>query len=317
MLTNDILSGMLGRYGLADARARVLQDRWNHIYRIDTRDGAAYSLRITAPEFKERRWMEDELAFLDFAAGVGTVAAPRPVRNRTGELITAIPTEAGERLACLFAWVEGEPSGRHLSPEILRQCGRLTAHLHEIGRAFPFPSEENGFRKGYRYDQALAQSHREWIPQHRAEIGPENEALLEGAIAYAVTGMDRMGTTRQNYGVIHADLHFGNFLVHNGQVSVIDFDQLGRGHFCYDIAFTLTELFDEPETQPERWQAYKAGYEEVTPLPFAEDAELDPFTVAVGLAFLDWVYNAPNPQVRAEKMRYVPGVYQMFREKTS
>lgn len=309
------LESILSLYNLATARAHLLQDRWNHIYRIDAADGAAYSLRITAPEFRERRWMEDELAFLDFAAGVGTVAAPRPVRNRDGGLITAISGTGGERLACLFEWVHGEPADHHLSPDILRQCGRITAHLHQIGRAFPFPAEENGFRKDYRYDQALALSHREWMVEHRAEIGPENEALLHRAINFVVDAMDRAGQTPENYGIIHADLHFGNFLVHEGQVSIIDFDQLGRGHYCYDIAFTLTELLDEPETQPEFWQAYEAGYTEVTPLPFADDAELDPFLVAVGLAFLDWVYNAPNPAVRSEKMRYVPGVYQMLREK--
>ncbi len=280
---------------------------------MEAADGCVYSLRITAPEFKERRWMEDELAFLDFAAGVGTVAAPRPVRNRDGELITAISTPEGERLACLFDWIEGEPASRHLTPDILRQCGRITAHLHEIGRAFPFPDEANGFRPGYRYDQALARSHREWIPQHRAEIGPENEALLEQAIEYAVAGMDRVGQTRQSYGVIHADLHFGNFLVHNGRVSLIDFDQLGRGHYCYDIATLRVELYDDPPTQAAHWQAFKAGYVEVTPLPFADDAELDPFIVAVGLVFLDWVYNAPNPQVRVEKAQFIPGVYASIR----
>lgn len=317
LMANDtrLLAQILSQYGFLHVRTQLLQDRWNHIYRIDGAGGAAYSLRVTAPEFRERRWMEDELTFLDFAAEVGTIAAPRPVRNRDGELITALPTEAGERLACLFEWVEGEPSSRHLSPQVLRQCGRLTAHLHEIGRAFPFPDETNGFRKGYCYDQSLALEHREWIPQHRAEIGPKNEALLERAIDYAVAGMDRVGQTGQNYGIIHADLHFGNFLVHNGQVSLIDFDQLGRGHYCFDIAVLLTELYDDPETQARRWQAFKAGYAEITPLPFNDDAELDPFLVAVGLAFLDWVYNAPNPAVRAEKMRWVPGVYRSIQQR--
>ena len=265
--------------------------------------------------------MEDELSFLDFAAGMGTISAPRPVPNRDGHLVTAIATPQGERLACLFQWVAGERSSRQLSPAVLGQCGRITAHLHKISRAFPFPSEDNGFRAAfraafradYRYDQTLALSHREWMAEHQAEIGPENEALLHRAIDFVVDGMDRVGQSRATYGIIHADLHFGNFLVHNGQVSLIDFDQLGRGHYCYDISTLLVELYDDPETQPVYWQAFKAGYAEVTPLPFSDDAELDPFIAAVGLAFLDWVYNAPNPQVREEKMRWVPGVYDYIR----
>lgn len=308
-----LLQATLRSYNLTSAQTHLLQSRWNHIYRVEAADGQVYSLRICAPEFKDRQWMKDELTFLDFAAEMGTISAPRPVRNRDGALMTAIPTPIGERVACLFVWVEGEPAYRYLTTDVTRQIGRIAAHLHEVGRAFPFPSQENGFRADYRYDQALARSHREWISKHRAEIGPENEALLQRAIDFAVAGMDQIGQTRQSYGVIHGDLHFGNFLIHNGQVSLIDFDQLGRGHYCYDIAFLLTELYDDPDTQTEHWQAFKEGYQEVTPPPFTDDTELEPFLVAVGLAFLDWVYNAPNPQVRAEKMRWVPGVYDSLR----
>lgn len=313
MSEEAILNAVLDAYALSGADTRLLQSLWSHIYRVEAANGAAYSLRVCAPDFWGPQRMEDELVFLDFAAGVGTISAPRPVRNREGHLITAIPTPTGERLACLFEWVEGEPASRQLSPEVLRQCGRITAHLHEISRAFPFPAEDNAFRSGYRYDQPLAREHREWMAAHRAEIGPENMALLHRAIDFVVDGMDRVGQSRATYGIIHADLHFGNFLVHNGQVSLIDFDQLGRGHYGYDIATLLVELYDDPETQPARWHAFKAGYAEVTPLPFSDDAELDPFVVAVGLAFLDWVYNAPNPQVREEKMPWVPGVYDSIR----
>jgi Ser/Thr protein kinase RdoA (MazF antagonist) len=308
-----IRNAVLDAYALFGAQTHLLQSRWNHIYRVEAADGQVYSLRICAPEFKDRQWMQDELTFLDFAAGLGTICAPRPVRNRDGDLLTTIATSGKERLACLFRWVEGEPSSRYLTPDVVRQIGQITAHLHEIGRAFPFPSEDNGFRKDYRYDQVLARSHFEWMAEHRAEIGPANETLLHRAIDFAVDGMDRVGQTPATYGIIHADLHFGNFLVHDGQVSLIDFDQLGRGHYCYDIAFLLVELFDDAETQPARWQAFKEGYQEVTALPFTNDEELDPFIVAVGLAFLDWVYNAPNPQVRKEKMRWVAGVYTSIR----
>ena len=309
----SIRNAVLDAYALSGVQTHLLQSRWNHIYRVEAADGQVYSLRICAPEFKDRHWMQDELTFLDFAAGVGTISAPRPVRNRDGDLITAIPTPEGERLACLFHWVEGEPAFQHRTPDVLGQIGRILAHLHEIGRAFPFPSEENSFRKDYHYDQTLARSHLEWIAEHRAEIGPENEALLRRAIDYACAGMDRVGQNRATYGVIHGDLHFGNFLVHNGQVSLIDFDQLGRGYYCFDTAVVFLELHYDPETQVENWQAFKSGYQEVTPLPFTDDAELDPLSVAVWLGDLDWVFNAPNPQVRAEKTQWFEKVYDSIR----
>ena len=46
--------------------------------------------------------------------------------------------------------------------------------------------------------------------------------------------------------------------------------------------------------------SFGAGYQGVTPLPFAAESELGVFTVAVNLAFLDWVYNSPNAAVREQ-----------------
>ena len=98
-------------------------------------------------------------------------------------------------------------------------------------------------------------------------------------------------------------------------MSVIDFDQLGRGHYLYDIAVLVVELLDDLEQFEPRWQSFKAGYQEVAPFPFHDESELDPFIVAVNLAFLDWVYNAPNPAVRQEKKRHIPATYTSIRKR--
>ena len=79
-------------------------------------------------------------------------------------------------------------------------------------------------------------SHRGWIEKHRAAIGADQVVLLESAIDYVVAALDQLGTTRTNYGVIHADLHLGNMLVQDGTVAIMDFEQVGRGHYLYDLA---------------------------------------------------------------------------------
>ena len=98
--------------------------------------------------------------------------------------------------------------------------------------------------------------------------------------------------TPQTYGFIHADLHPGNFIVNDRDIAIIDFDQLGRGHFCYDMAVMMVELFDEGDRFDPLWTSFKTGYQTVTPLPFDEDKALNPFVIAVNLGFLDWVYDS-------------------------
>ncbi len=103
-------------------------------------------------------------------------------------------------------------------------------------------------------------------------------------------------------------------MVNESQVSVLDFDQLGRGHYLYDIACLMVELMDDVEQFPMRWASFKRGYQTVIELPFRQEIELEPFIVAVKLAFLDWVYNAQEPNVRKTKMPLVPATYESIRK---
>jgi len=311
----DLLPRVLERYSLAEARTELLQSLGNHIYRVEVRTGRRFSLRICPATFQNRQWLEDELVWLEFVAGQNQVRVPRPVRNRQGELLTVTPAATGELFSCVFEWVEGQEAKKALTGPVMREIGCTVAALHQIAKTFAFPAKENKFRDDYRYDQTLLEQHRGWIELHQAEISPEKVNLLYMAIEQGIEAMERIGEKPDNFGFIHADLHFGNFLVQDGRVSVIDFDQLGRGHYLYDIAVLMVELFDQPAQFPARWQSFKEGYQAVAPLPFQAESELDPFIVAVHLAFLDWVYNAPNPAVRQEKMHLVPAVYESIRRR--
>ena len=42
------------------------------------------------------------------------------------------------------------------------------------------------------------------------------------------------------WGMIHADLHVGNFLVNDQEIIPIDFSFCGYGHYLYDLSVCLT-----------------------------------------------------------------------------
>lgn len=295
-----ILQAVLGSYGLLGAKTELLGNLWNRVYRVEAENGQRCSLRLCAPAIRQSRSVEEELLWLEWVASRQQVRVPRPVRNQQHDLITAVPTPEGARLSCLFEWVPGGPARGSLTPTVLRRIGQAVASLHVMAREAGGPFQASDFRSGYQYGNRLAAAHREWIAARRAEIGEENARLLEGAVAWLLSALARMGEPREKYGLIHADLHFGNFLVQDGQVSVIDFDQLGWGHYGYDLAVLKVELANEVGDCAALWDNLVAGYQQVAPLPFAEEGELAALTIAVHLAFLDWVYNSPNPAVREQ-----------------
>jgi Ser/Thr protein kinase RdoA (MazF antagonist) len=311
----EILQQVLARYDLTNVKARLLQNTGNEVYCLATSSDKRYSLRICPVTFQNPQWLADELTWLDFVAQRNRVTVPRPVPNQQGELLTSIATPTGIRYSCLFDWVEGNPVQQCLTLPVLYNMGRAVATLHQISKEFGFPTSDNPFRNDYRYDRTLILSHRDWIGVHHAEIGVERVALLNAAVEWLLDHMAQIGETPANFGFIHADLHIGNFLAQNDEVSVLDFDQLGRGHYLFDLAQITVELSEEPTLFAERWQSFLKGYESITPLPFDNVREIEPFVVAVHLAFLDWVYNSPNPAVRQGKMAALPACYAAIQQR--
>ena len=56
------------------------------------------------------------------------------------------------------------------------------------------------------------------------------------------TCMAQLGTDRETFGLIHADLHLDNTLFAAGEARLIDFDDCGFGFRMYDVAVALWEL---------------------------------------------------------------------------
>jgi Ser/Thr protein kinase RdoA (MazF antagonist) len=311
----SLLQQVLERYGLSTASVTPLHSYNNQVYRVERADKQRFSLRICGFLNMQHRSMEDEMRWLDFVAQHNPRLAPRPIANQQGELVTVIATPAGDRLACLFAWIEGTELRGAVTPADLSKIGRMVAALHNIARQFPFPDADNDFRSDYRYDQSLMLQHRQWMAKHRDTIGPERVALLDRAIDTVLAAMDRMGTTPANFGMIHADLTLSNLLVHHEEIYLIDFEQLGRGHFLHDLAVLWSELQKNVGDIERHWQSFVAGYSEVAELPFRSEAELNPFIIATQLIDLDWIYHADNPAVRAEYGPQLPLIYESIRQR--
>lgn len=310
-MTNNtaLLTAVLAAYGLGDAQTQLVQARRNHIYRVSDAAGKTYCLRLCPQSMEVQHDLADELRWLAFVAAQGQVAVPQPLPNRDGHLFTITPTADGTLLSCLFPWLPGQPLSDNHNAAVARALGRSIAALHEASRQFAFPPDAPAFRADYVYDQALLRDHHDWIALRRSELSDAQHAILKSAIAYALNAFDQLPRTPSTYGFIHADINDENILADGERVAIIDHEQLGRGFFAYDLARLRVALEVDPAMLAAVWPHVLAGYAAVTPLPFADDVALEPFVVAMRLAFLDWVYNTPNPDVRAEQWPKVEPTY--------
>lgn len=298
----------LEKYGLAGSDMMLLQDMWNTTYCVTDSNDRQYNLRINGGALQELQKVEDELTFLDFVARRQQVRVPKPVRALAGELVVPVETADGfdkpeRRLCCLFEWIDGSVVRENLSDSVLHKMGSAAARLHQAAQEFRFPTPDDPFREGYHHDETVILQHREWLAKLEAEIAPDRVKLIHNAVDHVLHEFGEIDKVRNNYGYIHADLNPNNYIVTNAglaneEVSVIDFEQLGRGFFHSDFAVMKAELIFLEQDVDRLWASFKAGYQSVMPLPFDHDDELEPFIMAGDLAFLDWIYNTPSPHVR-------------------
>jgi Ser/Thr protein kinase RdoA (MazF antagonist) len=101
--------------------------------------------------------------------------------------------------------------------------------------------------------------------------------------------MERLGTDRDVFGLIHADLIFSNVMFHRGEARPIDFDDCGFGYFLYDIAILLDRI-EMREDYAALREAFLEGYRQIRSLTAEHEAYLDLFLLArwvfLGVCFL-------------------------------
>ena len=98
------------------------------------------------------------------------------------------------------------------------------------------------------------------------EIGPAPVRRdLETVYGRLKEAEQQMGCDTEMFGLIHADLSFGNVLFRPGHAIAIDFGDCGFGYYLYDVAVILAGPYGRPGFQ-ERSDAFLKGYREVRSL---------------------------------------------------
>ncbi|WP_041225915.1 phosphotransferase [Crinalium epipsammum] len=122
--------------------------------------------------------------------------------------------------------------------------------------------------------------------------------------------------TRDTWGVIHADLHSGNYVLYGEEVRPIDFSRCGFGFYLYDIGQSLGDI-----EASLRWHFFE-GYTSVRTLPENYQSVVEAFFVGStveNFAFLsanpdehDWLSHAVPYVVKNHLHPYLQGETFLF-----
>jgi len=292
-------------YGISESELRPVRGgHFTHVYGF-RRDDRNYILRLTPPNDEtDQMAQRSVLAWMAYLAEHGA-SVPQPLRSHNGDLVEVIPSADGEWLVVAFTQAEGI-----LSEEIsldqwdtgqFRTLGRSIGRMHAIAREF-IPSNEVSYPHWESGGNLFSHQLRNelWLKEKQSRLLDQIRSLPRPAEAY---------------GLVHCDLHFGNFFVDmpGKRITLIDFDDCAYGWFVMDIAILLFDVLvlypgaDKDEYGRNFLRDFLTGYLAENPLSQFWLEQLPLFLKLLEINVYDAVAT-PDPDDAGEwAMKFMPG----------
>ncbi len=242
-------------------------------------DGRKLVLRLTHSSHRTVDLVRGELDWVAYLHGRG-LNVVRPVLSSSGAFVHMVPAGDSYFIATVFEWAQGEPvhgkDSPHWTPALFRAWGRALGAMHAVTKDY-LPSDATMSRPLWTEDDLV---------NARRYLSPQDERphrLLADTLAWLAT----LPTDRDSYGLIHTDLHLGNFFVHDGELVVFDFDDATRFWFIFDIVIPIYySLLSIPMDDAEAQSAFVREFFPHFMAGYREHNEIDPLWYATIPRFL-------------------------------
>lgn len=226
LLTEERLNNAVRFWVDKEYSLKLLGRSENFVYEIQNHD---LILRITHSSHHDLNLIKSELEWLNFLNNKNINVA-KPVISLNGKYTERIETDESYFTICAFEKAQGE-FVNYKNPEVFNEqlfmkMGKLTGKLHLLTKNY-IPESDN---KRYKWsEEDLLINTKNYI----------NEEKVINEINSIVLKLKSIPENKDNFGLIHADIHYGNFLVQNGDLLLFDFDDSCYHYFIYDIAIIL------------------------------------------------------------------------------
>ncbi len=334
----QMADAVLPRYGLAGARLTLIGQAVNAVFRVDAPLSASRALSApayppsTADTEVQRRFVLrvyqpvsggyvanhdtpsilSELSWVRSLRHDAGLVVPDPIPADDGALMVEAPRADGLApwRCVLSAWVPGRRYSTGLTPTRLERVGRFMGRMHAHAAAFVPPA---GFSRP-RWDWERLFGAASVLDPARS--GPVFDAAGRDVFAalarHADEVMRALGEGPRVFGLIHSDLHQGNYLFQGRDVHAIDFDECGFGHYLFDIAVTLFALRRREDYAPLR-AAFLQGYRREHALTERDEGRLETFLALRVVDFVNWIMSWPSPDDRPWGRAYLAHAVVMIR----
>lgn len=305
-LLEEFATDVLVQYGISIRNIECVNHAFNTSFKFTSTEDKTYALRINT---NSKKWPEHiwaEVQFLNVLAEKGLVRAPVPIPNLQGELFSNhyFYYEGGNLNVIVYEWIEGEVVKDHPTDVQLFQLGKTMAQLQQFGLTWT----PTGYANFLAIDNPLMVRYPVLFAYPIPDISPELYQMLE-EVNLRTEKLYESLRERSHQQLIHADLHFGNVIWHEEKMSILDFDDAGRGFPLQDLAIAMYYLREDKE----REKVLISGFLSVAPLPEHEPWELELLIASRSLTLLNYLLETSTAQDAAYLPTYLANTEKRLR----
>ncbi|MED1568236.1 phosphotransferase enzyme family protein [Bacillus paramycoides] len=235
---------------------KPLGDFENYIFKAKDRNDEDYVLRLTHSSHRSKKEVEAELDFLRYVAEHGAKAAG-PYYSIFQNLVEEIGAEDGTSFyASLFVYAKGEQVKGDESPywgdNFFEAWGKAIGQLHRLTMNYPKTDDRDT-----------------WEEDESAIVNELEDKKVKEIATVLMNEIKALPIEKETFGLMHGDIHPGNFHYDGKELTIFDFDDAAYNYFIHDLAmilyysvlFTPWTVEEKTEFARKQLEVLRKGYE--------------------------------------------------------
>ncbi|MBM7704409.1 phosphotransferase enzyme family protein [Metabacillus iocasae] len=227
LFSEHVLEDAASRYKADAIHAKKLGDFENYVFEVKKNE-TPYILRLTHSSHRSKEEVEAELQWINYLHEHG-VTVSLVHHSENGHLVETIDVKGSAFYVCLFDKAPGEPvrANDALSSTVFEKWGQITGKMHRVTKSY----KPKGTKRA-RWDEG------DLFDFGRYVTNKKDADIVKAANAL-VNQIKQLPESDDVFGLIHSDIHPGNFFYHEGDIYVFDFDDSSYHYLISDIAIPL------------------------------------------------------------------------------
>ncbi|MBM7659642.1 Ser/Thr protein kinase RdoA (MazF antagonist) [Bacillus mesophilus] len=227
LFSEDLVHKAGQGYGADTKEYRKLGDFESYIFEVSYH-GKPTILRLTHSSHRSPGQIEAELEWVNYLHQNG-VNVSKPYSSSEGSYVVTLPVEGSFFYASLFEKAPGnriEIQSEMFNDNLFYEWGRTTGQLHRLTTSF----EPSGVKRPQWDEEELL---------YPEKVLPFTDLQFNKVADQLVHTVKSLPKSKETYGLIHSDIHSGNFFLHEGKLQLFDFDDSQYFWFVHDIAIPI------------------------------------------------------------------------------